>query len=415
MSINSQPSGVRAVYTPLIFNLTASIPISGTETLKNVIITVKNLETLEEFTFRQNFDSVIVSAPNVIGSALVDVSAVCQSYFCTDFKPVAFGALGVSYNVANITAFFDVEVTFKYEKINTSGFLEDIGVTDVSSSFTVLNSTRSLCDDQSLDEYVLPATDRKFLTNRPECVLICLEDSDFLQYWSTNITMFEVKTFDADGVLIDRDTFNESGTINNDELASVGSGPANINAVTTWNGLGLTIDSDVHFYTVQAGRFDIGLGAFVGITALQKFALVECCDDISCRLFWLNRLGGVDAYTFRSRKRFEDSPSSQRFEKSLFNNPATEEQRKSDFGLQKYDSRDRDVLVLTSEALDQDTSDWLRELQTSTRVYKATAQDELISVVVRDQRTVISDRDASQIVKEITIDFSIDSFIQNNI
>lgn len=412
MSITSQPLGVQPVHIPLQYSVSVSIPSVAGETLKNIIATVTNLDTAESFTIRQSFSSVIDDTINITGTGTLNLSALGKTFFCTDIKPEAFGVLGGEYNNINTLSLRNMGVYIKYEKVNTEGILEDIGVTDNAIDIELVNAALDICEAQNLDNYITAASNRCFLTNRPETLSICNDDNDFLQYYTTGINAFQVSIYSDPDSIVPRaeDNFNDAPIISGGLIASVGAGPVNINDVSTWNGGGVTVLHTDHRYTFCAGFFDTILLTFTPVTKKMTFIIKDCCEDVKCTLFFMNRKGGVDRYSFDNVKVKRDSPSSGFYEKvkrELFD--------KSDYGRQKYDSKDKTLLTLESNNICTEVANWLRELQTSTRVYKQVEEDSCISVVVRDSESIIEDRRAPLITKALTIEYSIDPCIQNNI
>lgn len=410
MALISQPLGVLPVHVPLIYFVSATIPIAGSETLKNVIVTVTNQTTGDTFTFRQSFDNLAFGGGNITGTAMINLSAIGKTFFCNDLKISAFGILGGFYSNLNPESIHVLEAFFRYEKVNSDGILEDLGIQDNATDITLLNAVRDICDPQDLDKFILPPSNRCLLTNRPEVVTICIDDNDFVQYWTDGINAVEVKVYPFSSGLPRAEDIFTTGAITAGTVASVGVGPVNINAAFTWISGGLTImDSDFK-YTIQLGFYDgVGL-TFTPVTELKTFNVKKCCEDTKCSLSFLNRLGGVDRFTFDAVKIASDNPTSATYEK-VRNTLGFKE----DYGRQKYDSRDKNILTLESRNLCEEESTWLRELQTSTRVYKNISEDECISVVIRDIDTIITDKRANLITKRITLEYSVDPCIQNNI
>ena len=60
------------------------------------------------------------------------------------------------------------------------------------------------------------------------------------------------------------------------------------------------------------------VGSFVADSEQRQIAILDnCCGDDSVRLFWKNRLGGVDQYTFNSERNVSQASSSELSQRSL--------------------------------------------------------------------------------------------------
>jgi len=414
MSIISQPLGVLPAHVALNYEVFISIPTVSGETLKQVIITVTRISTGDISKFRQNFDTVTTGGGFTDGFATINLYAIGKSFFSYPFQLGAFGVLGVPYNNLNPLSIEDMGVFFTYDKVNTDGILEDIGVVDTAIDITLLNAVRDICDPQDINAYILPSSGRLFFTNRPEIYPICYDDNDFLQYWTNDINSFRVRIYPTENGL-PRSTyvFADNPLITNNNIASVGAGVVNLNAISSFLFIdgSTNIESTDFKYIFEAGIWNPIFETFTPVTEEQCFKIVECCDRLKCTLFFLNRLGGVDRYSFDGAKQIKDNSKSSFYEKprvSAFN-------IKSDFGRQKYDSTDKNILILESKNICEEVSEWLRELQTSTRVYKQVDTNNTISVVIRDSDTIIKDDREPIIKKIITIEYSVDPCIQNNI
>ena len=143
----------------------------------------------------------------------------------------------------------------------------------------------------------------KFLTHLPNNTLISL-DSRFaismIQYQSVPVVLMELNTYDSSNTLIATNTLTSTyqtiSTIG-DNYLSVGVGPDNINN-TNFDGSPIPaqplIDSSVKYYTIQMKD---GSGNL--LSELKRFDIDLRCEKYpQYRIWWLNRLGAYDSYTF---------------------------------------------------------------------------------------------------------------------
>jgi hypothetical protein len=108
--------------------------------------------------------------------------------------------------------------------------------------------------------------------------------------------------------------------------------------------------------------------AIIGLTASsEKFCYeIKCLRSFtdSIRLAWLNRLGGIDYWTFR----FIES-NNIRLVRNNYNKNLNYGSTKRDRSLSTYKLDYYNEWTVVSDILDDETSEWLAELATSTEVY----------------------------------------------
>jgi hypothetical protein len=402
MAIPIQPgSGVLAVYnTGIFFQMTDTIP-TATGDWKQMVVQVRETGSGDIVTtIRKAYDSINVVGPNTTGIFSFDPSEILRTIFCRTSKGSNFGLLDQEYKAANTDLYFTV-----------TGLVTQSATTDISNEFTIINATKRDIDVNIYDDYIDGATapDRKFLSYRPLCVDICPTENDFLSWWKdADSDFFRVITVDSGGT---SNYIVSLGAVP-DGMVSIGSGPAQLNNTTPLVGV-INITDDTQYYTIEFGDWD-GL-VFTPASEVRRFNIVGCCPELDCRLFWLNRLGGVDAFTFSSGIVLEDNPTSTRYEKPL---TVPKTSLFQDYGFAKFDSRNSTVYTATSKFLRDEVAMWLVELQTSIRVCKSiispsSGKTNMFPVVVNDSRNVIKNRpNGTGIVREIQFEFANSDYIQ---
>lgn len=399
MAITSQPANLlQAAYgRELVFTVQE---LAAPGILANAVVTITNLDTLDVYIFRVPF-----VFPSTF--ATFDPSAIVQTYFCTTEKPDIFGDLDSEVLVQNDAAVVDFEMEIDYEYIDAGddNKYKLTGNIDTSNIYRAFNIVREDTDPSSLDEFTVDS-DRRFFTNRTLCQKICLNDNDFLQLWK-QVDTNAIQITQTDGITTTTGVYDIS-SITDDEMLTFGSGPAQINAIAAWLSGTVTIDIDTISYTVEFGFW--GGVSFVPCSELITYAMQECCPEVDCRVFWANRAGGVDAYTFNGTLEISDDPSSAQYEK-----PLALPRVVPDYGRGKFDSNDATIYTLESKRLNNAEAVWLRELQTSIRACKIKELDAgatLVGVVVADSRNIIKNRDEPIITRRLTLLDAFDPLIQ---
>ena len=163
--------------------------------------------------------------------------------------------------------------------------------------------------------------------------------------------------------------FSAPAALGNQQV-SFGVGPNEIRNTTFDLAGSVNIDNPaVASYTVAYGS-----GAFFfEYTAVYTFQLAQCSCDFF-RLHWINRLGGTDAYTFKSVNEIAQITTSDRGQKPLFwdfNSPTPH--NINDGGSFKIDSQATLVRTYESGFLSETEASWLSQLMSSGEVYRETA------------------------------------------
>jgi hypothetical protein len=207
-----------------------------------------------------------------------------------------------------------------------------------------------------------------------------LQESLFFSSIHGDASHLRVETFDSSGVLIDTGylVFPASGY--NSQVA-LGVGPNEIRN-TTFTAGAVNIDNVlVASYKLTLGQ---GTGPFFQLSAVYIFSLVDCCNGDFERLHFLNRLGGTDAYTFKSLTTRSQETNSDTAEKPL--NWASETATPhviTDKGSFKIDSRAVINRHFETLPITPTEADWLAELLSSPEVYLETSNG-LLPVVISD-------------------------------
>ncbi len=231
------------------------------------------------------------------------IERILQDYIKFDLKP---NVIGFENNPNSILEYY---LDYK-EEYGTASPCD--GVTTVSSvvatsdTFYAFNGA---WQDQEFTKYLssensLGSTSSKFLTTFPANLSIGIDEFftlSYLQPPSTPAKYIQINTFDKFGnqigIYISTSPFSSSSPIGpaKDHYLSVGVGPVQLNALTLSSGSQPVITSNVHHYWITLLN-----PGFTSISETKIFKMDYTCFrfDIK-RLWWWNRRGGFDAYSFK--------------------------------------------------------------------------------------------------------------------
>ena len=147
----------------------------------------------------------------------------------------------------------------------------------------------------------------RFLTRKPDKVLLSLGDSETLGVWAKNLTNVRVISYDADGAQQADGRFNIGTTFGENKLALLPVGPANINAIPAGSWLSpndqVTIDTDTSYYVVQAG-LHLPDGTWNGYSDLRTFFVIpSTCRQH--RVHFINPFGVPDSFSIWNNKKVD--------------------------------------------------------------------------------------------------------------
>jgi hypothetical protein len=156
--------------------------------------------------------------------------------------------------------------------------------------------------DFDYDDYVVDDSSAKFLTNAPSQLMIGLGQQfaiNFLNTITSTVKKGVVKTYDSTGTIINTYTIDNgyytvgASDIYN-RMVSWGVGPDNLNNSTLSSGSQPVITSNVNYYTVYLADNSNNV-----ISETKRFNIDTRYTKYGVnRFWWLNRLGGFDAYSY---------------------------------------------------------------------------------------------------------------------
>ena len=225
--------------------------------------------------------------------------------------------------------------------------------------------------------YILRDANRKFLTNKPSAVNIQSSERDYLyciNITSGDVYYLDIKTYDSSDVLIDNyKLFNQYQDVGVDSeyFTRVGTGTYNIEAssgsIISTNNIFPIFGTNVVYYTVRTIKFN---GTVTSET--KRYNITDICTKTEAvRLFFLNKLGGYDGFTFKHKAKINADIKRSNYKKpqGTWSSSTAFAYGLSDRADTQYDTNIKDTITLVSDYVTEEESIWLEELFTSPDVY----------------------------------------------
>lgn len=264
------------------------------------------------------------------------------------------------------------------------------------------------------------STDPRFLTNAPSDQPIRLVDTAQLSWLQTDddlnpdiVDVIQIKTFTVADVLLKTFTIT-AGAVDSlgadftNFYRSVLVGPDDLENTIFATGIKPVFGVTTAYYTVQL------LDANTDPSSeLRRFTLVECeTRFVKRRVQFLNRLSGLDAFTFDLVSRKSLNAERKQFERTgyLFDTPLTNLQKES--GRINYTINSRERFILNSDWIDEETAIFLAELFTASEIFLKLDND-LHAVTISDTDYQIRTEVVDKLFNfTIRIDFTYQSISQ---
>jgi hypothetical protein len=247
-----------------------------------------------------------------------------------------------------------------------------------------------------------------FLTNAPTVYELCYEENAFISFVPAVCNTVRVTTRDVNLAVIDIGLF--SITPNATYVpTTIGVGMINLASQVYFDGAVSMGDPDIYQYDIEVGQaFLFGsTWTFISFSEIRTYRPISCCNDRSLRLHWINRLGGADSYTFRSKKTISQKTKSETAQIPLswgYVVPPTSSYDKGRFKIQQETVQEYEA---ESTFYTKEEGAWIAELLSSPEVYLEDEDSQgvtaFISVVIEDLAIKISENDQ---LLNVTIQFT---------
>jgi len=326
-----------------------------------------------------------------------DVAKVLQTYSSpksTGKTSVFPNTLNAPLNVLNTDCHTVVGLIISYfYNDTTTGLLTLFGTSDIiPTAYPATIGTRQTRNFASMgmDAYSMVAGSgtTPFLTNYPNPVgssyPICPNENHYISFITNTSNAVKVETLDSAGALIDLGLFSVTPNANL-VPTTIGVGMVNLASQTYFSGSVNMANANISEYRIYVGNaFLIGSNwLFVQASEVRVFKKIECCAERSTRLHWLNRLGGIDAYTFSSKKKIEQKNKSELAQVPQTWSYTTPPTTIYDRGLFKIAQEVTVVYEVESKFYTEAEGAWIAELLSSPEVYLETSLG-LVAVVITD-------------------------------
>lgn len=206
-------------------------------------------------------------------------------------------------------ALVSIEVSTLYP--DADGILQLEPTTISSQEIPVINAYRREVESSSLADFSVFTTSQqnptqiKFLTRKPDRVLVSLDDTEFLGLWTEGLFSMRILSFDRNGVQQgDGQIVSGATGFGLPELAILPVGPANINAIDPGDWLAntgpVTIDEETKYYIIQAG-WHCPDGSFSNFSEIRRYYIIPSgCR--SYRVHFINSFGVPDSFSIFNTK-----------------------------------------------------------------------------------------------------------------
>lgn len=325
-----------------------------------------------------NFVARLRKKVDVNDEFVFDISTIVQEYLGSDLYTLDSTTLSV--DSTDLSKEVHVQTAQEFDRIKDDGTTELLVYSftdDSANSFRAVNSVipyvrmndfviDSVAYDLTTD-YVKDDTEesQKFLTNQPSKVRIGRYDNYALSYIVGNTKIngsaplssasldleLYVRTFDSQGNIIAVST----PTIKSDTLSDLQGtyaalcGPANLDSLITSE----TVEYDIAVF----------IGSY-NLMELKRFVIDDTCYKDEYRFEWVNKLGGLDAFTFTGKYTKTSDIEKETFKRTLSDVRTIPERQ-----LTTLTVMSEDIHTVNSGIVSKDERDWLEELLESPEVY----------------------------------------------
>jgi len=303
-----------------------------------------------------------------------------------------------------------------------------------SRRFFILNATLQHLAEQNFTDYILDGSSyvQQFLTDSPYRASqssaqykghpIKLEDSYYLGCLTTgdftaNTLFLTVNVTDKNDLIttstIEIDT--SSAFVHPYARFNLGVGCANLNAATLATGSQPVIDEDDRSYTLALHD-----STPLIMSETYSFAIDQHCHNVERRFCWLNRLGGIDAFTFTANESRAVSNEHINFRKQLTYVPTQNTHNTYDFdvtgrGLTSLAVNSSEQVTTFSQILDDRERQWLEGLLSSQNVWTIETVNGVLTqvpVMLRDAEITMYDEEKNLFTFSFSFEYANETIIQ---
>lgn len=341
----------------------------------------------------------------VAGYGFYDIHRILENYVSFDLDDTLLGARFYE----NKNSFIEYKIYIGEEYGTTTNLIAYI-----SGSLYAYNGVFDYPDfvKYNQDNWLLPVTGGRLLTNAPDTQYIRLDTNAFLYFISdgpddTSRFLLTVNALNGDtsDYLLDRVPAS-----NGARFLRLPSGPKNLNSSTDIElGFG-GIDNTIASYTLQAMNTS---GDLIG-NAVTYIIDYSCSKYDIYRLHFLNRLGGFDSMDFKLVSTEEVAIQRNTYDKRLGGlSGSSYVYLARDRGKVQFATLANKNMMLTSDWFDDARSRWLEELATSPEVYMEAEDGSFIPVNLTDEKYTIGKKQNTKLINlQLNLTFSYNKYRQ---
>lgn len=327
----------------------------------------------------------------------VNINGVVQEYFRALY---AYPGTFTGYvNTSASSTIAVVSVQFYAWLANADGLLELTGSPATSAQSKSINAV-----DTDLSEFYA-ASNRRFLTNKPDKTILKQNEGEIIAIYSTVGTpQLVVKTYDFNNTLVGTYTKTLSGL--GSRLSIIGVGYPNLLAMAAlgWtsevSGGGDMFDGGLtKYYTIEVKQ-----NGGATFSEVRTYYLDNSSECLAYRLFFLNKLGYYDAISLYDSTLDTYSTESQTFESPITEININPKNRISSKLMNGFTA---DWIGLTD-----DEQEWIKELANTVDAYEGSTAN---PIIVQDvSNTVKKDTYAAQTQTTLQFIYSKTQYSQRN-
>lgn len=379
-------TSISQFYVETVVNQDTGVPLNSqlTALVTPGSVTVSqyynNYSAILDLYISGNFVTRFRKKVNLDNEFVFDVSSVVQEYLGSDLYTLDSTTLDVASTDLSKEVY--VEYGHEYDIIKPDGTTEltiSVYGDDSANSFYAVNSVIpyigmndfsvfSTNYDMSDYAYTDTGNEQKFLTNQPYTTRIQRDSNYSLSYVINAETIGGGTPIGNCEVRLYVRTYNSSGAtiatnqtvLENDTLANLKGTRAVLVGTTN---LGAWITSETVKYDCYITLYNVITGNS-RLTEIKEFEIDDTCYRDEYRFEWVNKLGGLDAFTFTGRYDKTSDIDKETFKRSLNDVRSIPERQ-----LTTLTVNSEDIHTVNSGIVSKAERDWLEELLESPEVY----------------------------------------------
>src|SRR3990167_1768815 len=322
----------------------------------------------------------------VTDDGIFDVHRIIEKYVTVDIDASTYGFQ------TNNNSWRQYQIKFGEEYGISSGITQYHDLI-VAGSGDIINAAPTFIKwkDYASSDYKLLSSNRSFLTYSPDEQEIFANENAWLhmiQNSSGDVYYGRIISYDSNDALIDElwviNPYTDALANPNGEYLRFGCGTRNLGLIDA----SLITNGSPPLLPAGTAKYEVTmLNASLAVSSKTKtYVITDACNKFThYRLHFLNRLGGIDSYTFTMASQTTIEINRSEFKNKVGTATATTfNYAKSDREDTVLFSKTRETIILETDFVSEDVIEWLEELITSPLVFWDSGNDILIAVNIED-------------------------------